>query len=68
MTNGDKIRQYTDKELVRFLVDFDVISQFCPSDEIARNCNGEIDCKHCWLNDCKQCWLKWLQEEVQEDG
>lgn len=58
MTNGDKIRQFTDKELVRFLDDYSVISQFCPS--YKSNCNGETDCKHCWL--------KWLQEEVQEDG
>lgn len=58
MTNGDKIRQFTDKELVRFFNGYGVITQFCPSDEI--HCNGETDCNHCWV--------KWLQEEVHEDG
>ena len=58
MTNGDKIRKLTDKELVRFLDDYGVILQFCPSEDV--DCNGETN--------CKRCWIKWIQEEVQEDG
>lgn len=56
MTNAERIRQLTDKELVSFLDDYGVISQFCPSEEI--DCNGETD--------CGRCWLKWLRMEVLE--
>ena len=53
MTNAERIRQMTDEELVSFLDDYGVISQFCPSEDT--DCMGETD--------CAKCWLKWLRSE-----
>ncbi len=53
MTNAERIRQMTDEELVSFLDDYGVISQFCPSEYIDCMCE----------TDCAKCWLKWLRSE-----
>ncbi len=50
-TNGDKIRQMSDKELAKF---------------IAKNkwCNGLG--KGCPNITCTECWLEWLESEVEK--
>lgn len=55
MTNGDRIRQMTDKELARIIM--------CP-------CNftdAGIDCIPDRKEDCIPCCVKWLQEEMEND-
>lgn len=50
MTNGDKIRQMTDKELLEWL---DSIGNACMSDDIERCDNYET---------CRECWKDWLTD------
>ena len=57
MTNADRIRQMSDKDLAIFIM--------CPAeyDEgLNRNfcCNGEMN------KNCYQCTLEWLQKEREE--
>lgn len=54
MTNADKIRNATDEELVRYLVDCPVTT----SDEECIHSNDD--------GNCVQCIMKWLQSEVKE--
>lgn len=62
MTNGDKIRQMTDKE----------IADFCcttcpPGDNLYELCFHDPETINSDPQTCKRCWIKWLGQEVQED-
>lgn len=58
MTNGDKIRQMTDKDLAGM---FDKIIQDCEYCPLYEDCIQNTDVT------CKAMYLKWLKEEVQKD-
>lgn len=52
-TNGDRIRQMTDDELVDFLAGFLCYQVgLCRADDIS----------------CRECALQWLRQEVKENG
>lgn len=61
MTNGDRIRNMTDEELVKVLsIAFDECPPNMETDEGEYNCPQ--DCS------CEQCWLEWLKSPVKSEG
>ena len=59
MTNGDRIRQMTDEDLVR-MIDMRVCRIVKPDGK---------DCpKGFYFGKCNKCILKWLKQEVNEDA
>ena len=60
MTNGDKFRMKTDKEIVDLIFGADTTATAPPG----RNCIGG-----CKWDSCRECWLAYLGEEAEgEDG
>lgn len=56
MTNGDKLRRMTDKEIAQFL---------CRTTECAQ-CEMSARCR--WLSTGVQSgWMTWLREEIDQD-
>lgn len=53
MTNGDRIRQFTDEQLA------EIISE--------DSCPEKIDTEASENEDCKTCWLNFLRREVNEN-
>lgn len=53
MTNGDKIRNMTDDELVKCIMMLTAGDPWCPP-------WNEFRCCH----ECDECWVKWLDSEV----
>ena len=63
MTNADKIRAKSDKELAEMLYGSDAMWDLW--------CNEAIpvdSLKKCMVDDCTVCILKWLKEEVKENA
>lgn len=54
MTNADRIRAMTDKELAKFMNVHD-----CPP-------KGSICSRPYDMARCDNCWLDWLKQEVEE--
>lgn len=65
MTNADRIRQMSDKELAKFIAkaQFDILR----SVGIALKYPGDL-VRDCDLEDASYDWLDWLKQEVQENG
>ena len=57
VTNADRIRAMSDKELAEKLSVYD----YCPGEKA-----WERSCKMPY--DCIKCWLDWLQSPVEGDG
>lgn len=55
MTNADKVRQMTDKELWRWLCDLGIV---CMCDYNPARCKNYVK--------CRECWKDWLAEEAYE--
>lgn len=54
MTNGDKIRKFSDKQIAEMLS-----HSHCSASE-----HGCTDClRH--MGDCTECWLEWVKQEVE---
>lgn len=53
MTNGNRIRQMTNKDLAEYIRVF--FPEVCPPG----NCPGE--------DSCYKCWLDWLKQEAEDD-
>ena len=53
MSNADKIRDMTDKELA----DFMITAVSCPPHREWCDCT--------FVGTCKECWLDWLGQEAQ---
>lgn len=69
MTNGDKIRRMTDRDLAAM---FDAVSAGALDDKICRDCStlyGPCPAKETEHEKCRYSWLdayvKWLGQEVQ---
>lgn len=58
MTNGDKIRQMSDKEIAAMLDKLIQDCEYCP---LYEDCIQNTDVT------CKVMFLKWLREDVQEN-
>lgn len=57
MTNGDWIRQMSDEELAKWMVD------------ICEGSCGAADTSLCEMFDCcGDCFMHWLEQEVEKDG
>ena len=57
MTNAERIRKLSDKELASFM-------RHCPTFEITEKC---LKSRFAITKGrCTACWLKWLQQEVKE--
>lgn len=56
MTNGEKIRQLPDEELVELLFQNGLISP------PGRNCLSG-----CEWDSCRDCWIAYLNEEAEEE-
>ena len=54
MTNGEKIRAMSDRELSEFIL----AHTMCPVEPLE-----DCDCH----GTCKQCWGEWLQQPAEED-
>lgn len=67
MTNGDKIRNMTNEELVVLLKN-DRLIRFCvaPNDEYCELVRDGLNPGFC-DDDCSECLLNWLNEETQEE-
>ena len=62
MTNADRIRQMTDDELTKLLIDIDTnICDFC----MARQSNTYYYCEE---ESCEKSILAWLKQEAQKNG
>lgn len=59
MTNADRIRAMTGKEIAKLLVD--AVSIGCPF-EMDWSCEKEKD----GWDDCDVCWRKWLEQPAEE--
>lgn len=58
MTNADRIRDMTDKDLARFIESIFEQTRRCPGDAWDRCPYADIECKDCWLD--------WLRKEAEE--
>ena len=58
-TNGDRIRQMSDGELVYLIGRFG-----CPANKSMYGCSKIISGG---LTECWMCWLDWLKQEVESD-
>lgn len=59
MTNADRIRAMTDKEIAKLLVD--AVSIGCPF-KMDWSCEKEKD----GWDACDACWCKWLKQPAEE--
>lgn len=64
LTNGDRIRRLSDKELADCIYDLNMEGTFC---ENRKECIEKMEKDQLTDEMCKKCLAEWLQKPVEED-